>query len=233
MKIDFIPSSQEVFDYVAPPVSAISSVPSWYKKIKPVNEKNLKFDHNSFVTNVSLKQCMPFLDSLTAGYIQETWCDIYITYEKEKISYNFANFPEIINIRQQKNIPHFKSEFYPLEFVWLRPWIPKTPKGYSILVVHPLNRFDLPFNTISGIIDSDELHHTPFGKTPFYIKNEFHGIIPKGTPMFQMIPFKRDNWEKSINKYNEKEINKRHWQRNSVFSGRFYKNNFWNKKQYN
>jgi len=30
------------------------------------------------------------------------------------------------------------------------------------------------------------------------MKNNFEGLIPKGTPVIQVIPFKRDNWKSNI-----------------------------------
>ena len=35
-------------------------------------------------------------------------------------------------------------------------WGMKTPKGWSLLVVHPLNRHDLPWTITSGIMDADD-----------------------------------------------------------------------------
>ena len=51
----------------------------------------------------------------------------------------------------------------------------------------------MPIKTITGIIDTDSLK--TFANSPFVIKEGFEGIIEKGTPMFQIIPFKRDSWK--------------------------------------
>jgi hypothetical protein len=32
------------------------------------------------------------------------------------------------------------------------------------------------------------------GNIPFFIKEGFSGVIPKGTPIAQVIPFKRESW---------------------------------------
>jgi hypothetical protein len=56
-----------------------------------------------------------------------------------------------------------------------------------------MNRFDLPFTTMSGIADTDK-HPLGAGNMPFFLKEDFEGFIPKGTPLFQVFPFKRDNW---------------------------------------
>ena len=80
--------------------------------------------------------------------------------------------------------------------MWSFDFSLKTPKGYSVLFCHPLNRFELPFQTFSGVVETDEYNQgTHF---PFYIKKLNVGeiiIIKKGTPIVQIIPFKRENWK--------------------------------------
>ena len=34
-------------------------------------------------------------------------------------------------------------------------WTIEAPQGYSLLFTHPVNRTDLPFTTITGLVDSD------------------------------------------------------------------------------
>ena len=60
------------------------------------------------------------------------------------------------------------------------------------MITHPLNRYDLPFITSSGIVDETVSWAGTFS---FWVKENFEGIIPYGTPMAQIIPFKRDSWE--------------------------------------
>ena len=62
----------------------------------------------------------------------------------------------------------------------------KLPKDYSLLFLSPINRFDLPFLSITGIVDCDM--YTGTVHFPFFIKNSFTGIIEKGTPIVQIIP---------------------------------------------
>jgi hypothetical protein len=108
-------------------------------------------------------------------------------------------------------------------------WSIKTPNGYSSLFTHPINRIDLPFYTLGGIVDTDKWGEA--GNHPFVFKNGWEGIIPKGTPYAQIIPFKRDNWESIIKPelhgYHEKNIRKR----DSILRG-WYKKNAWSTKRY-
>jgi hypothetical protein len=100
------------------------------------------------------------------------------------------------------------------------------------LFKHPSYRDDLPFTSISGIIDSDEFILN--GKVGFFIKDNFTGLIPKGTPMYQMIPFKRDDWKSESRMLEDEE--KDNWHRianniTSVFTGG-YKKKYWKRKKY-
>lgn len=227
-KIEFIPSSIDTENYFDPPELAKKNIPNWYKNIKNNCTKKPEFVQGN-LSNSNVKMCMPFFDAITNGYIQKTWCDIYIQKKENFITFNYSlSDTEIIKFRERLDIQLYNNEFYPFEFIWKVHWTPKTPKNYSVLICHPLNRMDLPFYTLSGIIDSDIYHHSKTGNLPFYIKNNFEGLIPKGTPMYQIIPIKRDNWIKKIVKYNSNVEEKNNLQR-SVF-WEFYKKNFWQKK---
>jgi hypothetical protein len=222
MKVEFIPSNKFVDISVDKPVSSKMSIPSWYKNVKNTND----------ISKKNVKMCMPFLDAFCSGYIQHTWCDIYISNNNGEISYkSSSDIVKIIDHRDEVNTK-ITQEYYPIEFIWLTPWIAKLPRGYSMLYTHPLNRNDLPFHTLSAVVDCDEYYFTMFGNYPFYVKNNFSGIIPAGTPMFQMIPIKRENWDMSFEKWNEEKATKRVSIIKKNFLG-VYKNKYWKKKSYN
>jgi hypothetical protein len=230
-KLTFIPSSTEVEELVPPPKPSKFYIPDSYKKIKNDVLKNPVFEDNK-LKNSNIKQCMPFLDSLTAGYIQETWTDIHIETQNDGVcKYVWSSNPKIMSDRSHVN-RDIEGTFYPVEFVWAQPWKIKLPKGYSCLIVHPLNREDLPFQTLSGVIDSDQYYHSTFGNIPFYLKKDFQGLIPAGTPMFQIIPFKRDNWESDTVEYSDKEQRILSNELSKKFFG-VYKHKFWQTKSFN
>lgn len=222
MKIIFIPSNKDVELLTESPIPSKKSIPDWYKK-SPV------FDPNNYQETV-LKQCMPFFDATTSGYIQRTWKEIFIGFKNNELFIDSADGPNIINVRKNSNLP-VNNSYYPVEFVWERQWSAKLPKGFSMLVTHPHNRLDLPFTTLSGIVDGDEFYHTPSGNIPFYVHKDFSGFIPIGTPMYQIFPFKRESWESYKETFNELEILKR----NNLIRRKFYgsyRDLFWQKKSY-
>lgn len=229
-RVSFIPSSKDVELCVKQPTSARLSLPEWFKQIEPPGRKLGLRRNNTLSNGTNVKNCMPFLDALTSGYTQNTWCEINFSLEDNKLAYYYATLPKPLETRDTPSIP-LSDEYYPVEFVWLTPWITKLPKGYSAIVTHPFNRIDLPFYTLSGIIDADMFNHTPFGRLPFYLKRDFTGTIPIDTPMFQILPFKRENWVSVADKWNETIAKQKSYLMERVFNGA-YKNQFRKKKKY-
>lgn len=227
-KIKFRPNSKEVEITVPTPKPAKDYLPSWYKNIPLYTDNKLSIDKEG-QPNLTLKACVPFLDSFLSGYIQETWCDIYINTKTGE--YRYASGPPIMSHRQSDK-QHFPkiAGFNTQEFVWHQVWIPQLPDGYSMLYVHPLNRFDMSFMSLSAVIDHDKLIMEKIATHPFYIKEDFEGIIPKGTPMYQMIPVKRDSWKAEFGEFDEKLLVKSTKIRQFFIGG--YKKLFWTKKNY-
>jgi len=196
------------------PKAAKDSMPDWYKSLNK---------------NVDIKRCMPFLDGMISGYIAELINDVEIKIvDGEPIS----NQENLVGYRPGSSTGFMvpPSGHGNKHFVWKVPFIIKTDPGYSVLITHPLNRFDLPFTTLSAIVDSDGL--MPSGDLPFFLKEGFEGVIKAGTPMFQILPFKREPWTSKSHQGIEEEsiyIN----QTMDRSTQNFYRDNFWHKKEYN
>lgn len=173
------------------PIPAKTALPEWYRLSEYEFPK-----HGEMAPGI--KKCVPFLDGMLSGYMLTLPIDVEVTRDdkgfldiKWDSTEEFANFIIKRDSKQGEKIPrpagHLKDH---LAFHGKWGW--KTPRGYSTLVVQPLNRFDLPFTILSGIIDSDEFSSP--GNLPFFIREDFQGVIPKGTPIAQIIPVKRDSW---------------------------------------
>lgn len=235
MKIKFNPTEPRVVTGVTPPKPAREYLPEWYKSIPAFENNKPEFNSNGR-TNKTVKMCMPFADSMTAGYIQEAWQDIFIDVKEVDGEYGFRysvpGLPESIGVRDNKPSIPLGDAFYPIEFTFHPTWVPELPKGWSILYTQPFNRLDLPFQFASGIVDADTFTQSlPKSNFPFYVRKGFNGVIPKGTPMYQMIPFKRENWESSLQEHNGNEQNRILAPLASKFWGG-YKSTYWNKKTY-
>ncbi len=206
-------------------------IPDWYKKSERfVGGVQLLKPSGSFGQK-TIKTCAPFLDSLTAGYCIELWQDLQVIQETNGPMLYWAHTPEVASLRSielHQEMPTPEG-YFDAAFAWASPFYIKTPPGYSILVTHPLNRLDLPFITLSGIVDSDK--GMSDGNIPFFINKTFQGIIPKGTPIAQIIPFKRDDWKSEEDSELIEIANKNKHDSLSSSIG-WYKNKVWQRKRF-
>lgn len=69
-------------------------------------------------------------------------------------------------------------------------WTLETEPGWSLLFLHPLNRPDLPFRTLSGLVDTDRFGDG-YANFPAVPDPGCQGTIPRGTRVAQAIPVKR------------------------------------------
>jgi hypothetical protein len=83
---------------------------------------------------------------------------------------------------------------------------------------------------MTGVVDTDTFP-VPVN-FPFFVREDFDGIIPEGTPIAQVIPFKRTDWKSEVDEENQ--ANPPAWFLNNVFNPpfNFYKRTFWKRKKY-
>jgi hypothetical protein len=225
------------FPYIEIVKPAKNYVPEWYARTpKFLGGK----ESEKIGVNAAIRSCVPFMDPFLTGYMAVTSVDIYVSQtvhgpmlkwpdqsaaNNDYVEPLSVRGPEITN---PMPVPNGYSDKH---FVWHNPHLIKTPKNYSILITHPLNQYDLPFFTLSGLIDTD-VHILTSGRIPFFVKEGFEGLVPKGTPIYQIIPIKRDTWERVENPQLVKDNRRRMWESGSVMSG-WYRKKIWNKKEYN
>jgi hypothetical protein len=216
------------------PIPTVKKFPEWYKKM-PIfskNDKKFKFLSNGS-TNLTIKGCNPFLDSLSSGYFILLENDVMVLIDESKNqSFSWRSGGNDFILRHdelQITKTLAPPGFNPTPFKFSNQWLTKTPPGYSALFVHPLNRTELPFYTLSGIVDTDA--YTLPVQFPFFIKSDFEGIIPAGTPIAQIIPIKREPWNSKIEKFEESFVVEKGSKFNSIIY-KPYKNLFWKRKEY-
>lgn len=229
-EVVFVPKSVEAEMLVPAPKPARNYLPDWYRNTK-MFEGGTPLINKFGGTNATVRACMSFGDSFMMGYMQETWCDILVHNNGDSCEVvTSLHNPETITHRDQTTFK-IPSEYYQSDLSWQIQWIPRLPDGYSMMYVHPMNRWDLPFQTVAGVVDNDTFNYEKVANYPFMIKRGFSGIIPKGTPFMQMIPFKRDEWNSSYEEHNPK---------NQILADRVhtkfwggYKKLFWHRKVFN
>lgn len=208
------------------------NLPEWYKETESYLG-GIKKPSGDGRTTASIKKCIPVFDILTAGYLIPLPADIFVSIKEinnEKTQwFEWANF-DLISfhpIEQAPNHPLRGQYPYPK---FNNPWAITTSKGYSLLIIQPAHR-DSPFTILSGIVDTDS-YNVPIN-FPFVMNNpSFEGLIPKGTPIAQVIPLKRDKWQMFLgDKKNINNVNKHKIQLQTKFFDA-YKQMFWHRKEY-
>lgn len=190
------------------------NIPDWYKKL----------EHKP--TYQTVKGCMPFMESMTSGYVLELPQDLYI---KHNVIENGKRITKLTPSLQHhghlnlNSLSNQKFQTHPNEQVGksplneknlsfdiykiLNPWRIQTPKGYSCLFVPPLNNNDDRFSIIPAIVQTDTYEMEI--NFPFVINGDKYSVLDtifkKGTPYVQIIPFKRDDWNMMIGTRNEEE----------------------------
>jgi len=228
MKKNIIKFASEL-DFIDVPKPAYKYFPEWFKKSNLyVVEGESKSDSQK-----TFKHCMPFMDSLTSGYINELWADIQVIQKNGKpVMYWKENGVSVISDKTPGTYGLMTPPIgYSAEmFGFMYSNYLKTPPGYSVLITQPFNRTDLPFYALTGIVDADT-HPLYPGSYPIFIKEGFSGVIPKGTPILQILPFKRESWKSREDK--DLLIEGRLTRKIArLFLEFWYKKNAWVKKSY-
>ena len=239
--IFFYPTFDEANGFIDPPKPAINfNIPEWLRGMPKYKYGQTEFAVNNGENNLTVRHCVPLLEGFTSGYVLTTHIDLSVEITKEGrhtvkwVEGAIPMYPPI-RLRPSYEEAHENRSFPKMfgytntEFNWVPAWSIKTPKGYSCIFTHPINRLDLPFYTLGGIVDTDKWGEA--GNHPFVFKEGWEGVIPKGTPFAQILPFKRDNWVGKVNTdmLGTHELNIR--KRDSVLRG-WYKKNAWATKQY-
>lgn len=219
---------ENIFDYYDVLVPTKNNVPQWYKDItRWIGGKPKIYPSR----NHTMKHCMPLFDGLTSGYQLVLPYDIMVEQRNGKPVLTWLSTGDQIIKRDSKGFEPmptpagFHNEMYAIRI----PMSFKLPRGYSVLFTQPMNRFDLVTMTMSAIIDADSEIYS--GEAPFFIKENFEGVIEQGTPIAQLLPFKREEWQREqVQGLNDK-ANINRGKSTSVLSG-WYKNNIWKRKSY-
>lgn len=222
--------AQELRGAIPDPIPASEVIPKWFKK--------MPYDHGH--TDNTVKRCIPFKDAMSMGYILPLWLDINVSNDGRRVSFDYKNgnmfggkvFDNHSPL-QIKECPIRNTVYGNQPMKFLSPWVITTPPGWSCMFIQPINRFDERLHIITGVVDTDRYKSSV--NFPFiWMDKEFNGIVPQGTPLVQVIPFKRTEWNHEISDISQKDYLTMHnisSKVTSVFKNA-YRFNFWTPKKY-
>jgi hypothetical protein len=180
-----------VAEWATPPAPASRLLPNWLKEMP--QEVPQEPGQQGWPLGTPRK-CAPFVDAMLTGYMMllPMAVRVVVTEDHQVL---FSARPEVPWRPIGRHVP-VQTMGSPLDpvFRFEIPWALELPEGWSVLYTHPLNRVELPFYTLAGVVDED--YESPVN-LPFvwtdWEPREF--TMDAGTPVAQLIPFQRARWE--------------------------------------
>ena len=212
------------------PVPSSRLLPNWFKETPPYINDSKKPDGKGNTT-ATVKKCMPVFDAITSGYIIPTYVDLYVSRLDNGDLKIEAPSTEPINFHPIQQAPLLPGADYQAQHIpkWVNPWGIKTPKGYSCLFIPPMHHPNQFFSVLPGVVDTDA-YTAPVNFVFTFTDPNFSGLIPAGTPMVQVIPFKREPWKSTIDLSTDNIMNSERLMATKFYDR--YKKLFWSKKEY-
>jgi hypothetical protein len=204
------------------PIPAVQDVPAWLKQM-PAEVENPR--GGSPIDTV--KKCPPFLEAVTGGYLIPLIADV--TFEMQPTGLRIHCDLPIIESHPLEQLRQTPVDGMPI-VKFRNPWIVKTPPGYSCLFVQPLNRFDLPFHVLSGVVETDTYYREIHFPSICLLKPGSTHLLKKGTPIVQIYPIKRESWRSAYSKTELQHRESVEAEFNSATA--HYRQNTWRRKDY-
>ena len=155
---------------------------------------------------MTIKKCPPFIDAMGYGFLIPLVSDLKVengefTWDRDVPAGGVTNFThspiDFHDSVQVAGTPFFDDDRFIIKFNNF--WTIETPPGYSLLFTHPLEprrsavhdhhrSGRLPTRFIDNLINFPARWHDA----------DFNGVLPKGTPVAQCIPVKREKWTSAI-----------------------------------
>lgn len=174
-------------DHLPRPVIARSTLPAWLRDMPAHSHSEI---HGRAIRTV--KQCPPFVDAMALGFMVLLPCDVSVdrgTFSWEwpipaPVTQGHPRAPLSFHVPAQITGAPFAQEGQAaLKFNSF--WTIEVEEGWSLFATHPINRDDLPFRLITGVVDSDRFHDGGINFPAVWIATHFSGVLQKGTPIAQ------------------------------------------------
>jgi hypothetical protein len=206
-------------------------LPEWYKSAQSYfNDEKKPRVNQPYVT---VKRCVPVFDALTAGYIVVLNRDLYCEQIEQGPYFHWRvegeGDQEVITQHHEYQVQNHPDNNLGYQLKIENPWIVKTEPGYSCMILPPMHR-DNQIIVLPGIVDTDSYYEKI--NLPFNLKDKnFEGMIPAGTPIAQIIPFKRESYKMEIVSLDKtRSILNQKTVASKLFDA--YRNTFWFRKEY-
>lgn len=212
--------SWEMMAANAPIQPASKFIPDWWKnqnikyeseRVKNNKQAQIKGGGPRKTTLTTTRNCPGIYDYMTSGYIVPAWCDIRLEWQQGKAEAFNLQTGHVLHYLQEsygQSLPMMMTHEEPqakdapfwdnscksiLKFS--SPWNLKTSEGVSCFFTHPYYHTSTDYTIMPGILDTDVKHY-PNSIINIFIRLNKQGkpiFIERGTPLLQVVPFKRSD----------------------------------------
>jgi hypothetical protein len=177
------------------PAPARAVLPEWFKAM-PAEVQAATLGGEEVRT---LKHCPPLIDALSTGVMIPLAADLTIS--GGEISWDWdppilpdtriTRAPVGLHVPEQATGVPFRLDIGAV-VKFMNFWTLEADPGFSLLFTHPLNREDLPFRTLAGLVDGDTFKDGYVHFPALWTDAGFEGCLPAGTPVAQVFAVPRD-----------------------------------------
>lgn len=183
-----------LYDRLPRPVAARGVLPDWLRNMPASAFSEL---HDQQIRTV--KHCPPFIDAMAHGFVIPLPCDVTVRDGKFSWSWDLPALAVEAHPRsplsfhvpaQVSGTPFHDAARAVVKFNSF--WTIELEPGYSLFATHPINRADLPFRLLTGLVDADRFNDVGILFPAIWIDQSFEGVLPAGTPVAQCFPVSRE-----------------------------------------
>jgi hypothetical protein len=186
-----------LLDLLPRPVLARDLLPDWLRAMAPRVPSPL---HGRAIRTV--KQCPPFVDAMAYGFLVLLPCDVQVRNGRFRWHWDLPALTtpqhplaplSFHTAAQLEGLPFHDGHTAALKFNSF--WTIELEAGWSLFATHPVNREELPFRTLSGLVDADRFTAAGINFPALWTQPGFEGVLPRGTPVAQCFPVPREPLE--------------------------------------
>ena len=185
----------ELEAHLPKPVLARNNLPDWLRRM-PASA------HSAFLDQEvrTVKQCPPFLDAMSQGLLMPLACDVTIADGRFSWDWDLpvletgrdTRSPLGVHMPEQAAGAPLALDSGHAVIKFNSFWTIGLPEGWSMLFTHPFNREELPFRTLTGVVDCDSFSGGLVHFPAVWRQPGFEGVLPQGIPVAQCIPLPRE-----------------------------------------
>jgi hypothetical protein len=213
------------------PYPANREMPEWFKSMPADAETQSDYRLRT------VKNCPPFVEAMTCGYIIPLSADISLSVDpagqfvgKGPTWIRGTEAAEMVQSHRKIQLIGSPYEKSPVVKI-LNPWLIRTPPGYSTLFLSMLNRYLIPLVPLAGLVETDIFYRNVNFPCLLTIPLGTTLTLTKGVPLVQAIPIKREDFQAQFVPVDMERLMAVE-KENAPGNPNYYRDNFWKKKSY-